>query len=55
MKKEITEDNIRLQLQSFFFGIKILIRMHKREPLHGDFDHMVEAVNLVNNYKDGMN
>ncbi len=25
--------------------------MHKRMSPHGDFDHMGEAINLVNNYK----
>lgn len=25
--------------------------MHKRMSSHGDFDHMGEAINLVNNYK----
>ena len=25
--------------------------MHKRMPLHGDFDHMGEAINLVNKFK----
>ena len=25
--------------------------MHKRMPPHGDFDHMGEAINLVNNFK----
>ena len=25
--------------------------MHKRESPHGDFDHMGEAINLVNNFK----
>ena len=25
--------------------------MHKRMSPHGDFDHMVEAINLVNNFK----
>ena len=24
--------------------------MHKRMPPHGDFDHLGEAVNLVNNF-----
>ena len=25
--------------------------MHKRMSPHGDFDHMGEAINLVNNFK----
>ena len=25
--------------------------MHKRISLHGDFDHMGEAINLINNFK----
>ena len=25
--------------------------MHKRQSPHGDFDHMGEAINLVNNFK----
>ncbi len=25
--------------------------MHKRMLLHGDFDHMWEVINLVNNFK----
>ena len=25
--------------------------MHKRMSQHGDFDHMGEAINLVNNFK----
>lgn len=25
--------------------------MHKRMSSHGDFEHMGEAINLVNNYK----
>ena len=25
--------------------------MHKRMSLHGDYDHMEEAINLVNNFK----
>ena len=25
--------------------------MHKRMSPHGDFDHMAEAINLVNNFK----
>ena len=25
--------------------------MHKRESPHGDYDHMGEAINLVNNFK----
>lgn len=32
----------------FFFAI---IRMHKRMSPHGDYDHMGEAINLVNNFK----
>ena len=27
------------------------IRMHKLISPHGDFDHMGEAINLVNNFK----
>ncbi len=27
------------------------IHMHKRMSPHGDFDHMGEAINLVNNFK----
>ena len=27
--------------------------MHKRISPHGDYDHMGEAINLVNNYKIG--
>ena len=27
------------------------INMHKRRSLHGDFDHMGEAINLVKNFK----
>ena len=25
--------------------------MHKRQSPHGDYDHMVEAINLVENFK----
>ena len=32
----------------FFFA---QIRMHKRMSPHGDYDHMGEAINLVNNFK----
>ena len=32
-----------------FFLLKI--RMHKRLSPHGDFEHMGDAINLVNNYK----
>lgn len=35
----------------FFFAKKDYIRMHKRMSPHGDFDHMGEAINLVNNFK----
>ncbi len=27
------------------------IRMHKRISPHGDYDHMGETINLVNNFK----
>ena len=33
---------------SYFF---VKIRMHKRMSPHGDFDHMGDAINLVNNFK----
>ena len=33
---------------SFFYA---KTRMHKRMSPHGDFDHMGEAINLVNNFK----
>ena len=36
------------QNDSSFFA---QIRMHKRQSPHGDFDHMGEAINLVNNFK----
>ena len=26
--------------------------MHKRMSPHGDYDHMVEAINIVNNFKE---
>ena len=32
----------------FFFG---KICMHKRMSPHGDYDHMGEAINLINNFK----
>lgn len=35
-------------MQSFFF---VIIRMHKRMSPHGDYDHMGEAINLVENFK----
>ena len=34
--------------QFFLFTI---IRMYKRMSPHGDFDHMGEAINFVNNFK----
>ena len=40
--------NLRLHLQSFNLH---KIRMHKRMSPHGDYDHMGEAINLVNNFK----
>ena len=34
-------------MQSFFAQI----RMHKRMSPHGDYDHMGESINLINNFK----
>ena len=39
--------DVRLFLTIFF----CLIHMHKRMSPYGDFDHMGEAINLVNNFK----
>ena len=38
------------ELLLWFFLIA-LIRMHKRMSPHGDYDHMGEAINLVENFK----
>ena len=40
---------IKLSNNNFFSLLKI--RMHKRMSPHGDFDHMGEAINLVENFK----
>ena len=32
--------------------MKFLIRMRKRMSPHGDYDHMGEAINLVNNLEN---
>ena len=40
---------IKLSNNNFFSLLKI--RMHNRMSPHGDFDHMSEAINLVNNFK----
>ena len=40
---------IKLSNNNFFSLLKI--RMHKRMSPHGDYDHIGEAINLVNNFK----
>ena len=40
---------IKLSNNNFFSLLKI--RMHKRMSPHGDFDHMGEVINLVENFK----
>ena len=39
--------DVRLFLTIFF----CLIHMHKRMSPHGDYDHMGDAINLVENFK----
>ena len=39
--------DVRLFLTIFF----CLIHMHKRMSPHGDYDHMGEVINLVNDFK----
>jgi len=38
-------------LQSFSLQIKDLIRLTNWQSAHGDYDHMGEAISLVNNFK----
>ena len=40
-----------LQIAIFFLKLKIIIRLTFWQLPHGDFDHMGEAINLVNNFK----
>ena len=48
MKLKDKDKNKDCKWQSFFFD---QIRMHKQYSSHGDYDHMGEAINLVNNFK----
>ena len=36
---------------SFSLKINSLIRLTNHQSAHGDYDHMGEAINLVNNFK----
>ena len=48
MKLKDKDKNKDCKWQSFFFD---QIRMHKQYSPHGDYDHMGEVINLVNDYK----
>lgn len=48
MKLKDKDKNKDCKWQSFFFD---QIRMHKQYSPHGDYDHMGEAINLVNDFK----
>ena len=54
--KEIYQLNLKIILEEvnrLYFVIFFLFQicMHKRMSPHGDYDHMGEAINLVNNFK----
>ena len=48
MKLKDKDKNKDCKWQSFFFD---QIRMHKQYSPHGDYDHMGEVINLVNDFK----
>lgn len=48
MKLKDKDKNKDYKWQSFFFD---QIRMHKQYSPHGDYDHMGEVINLVNDFK----
>ena len=48
MKLKDKDKNKDCKWQSFFID---QIRMHKQYSPHGDYDHMGEVINLVNDFK----